>query len=113
MIFANVSYHNLGPVMENKYVISQAATAYGPESVIDESKSDVPVNMSSDALTAPTRRQMNSVKNQFEGEFTFQQFCIVESIMVHAKRARSGDLVDGAWYFIISLLYPTETFRWV
>lgn len=35
----------------------------------DQSKSEVPANSGGEVLTVPTRRQMNSVKNQFEGYF--------------------------------------------
>lgn len=35
----------------------------------DPRSSNIPIQPTSDAVTLPTRRQMNSVKNQFEGKY--------------------------------------------
>ena len=35
----------------------------------DARSSNIPMQPTSDAVTLPTRRQMNSVKNQFEGKY--------------------------------------------
>ena len=49
----------------------------------DVRSSTVPLHPTNDAVTLPTRRQMNSVKNQFEGKYIvgLTIFCLLASIV--------------------------------
>lgn len=56
--------------MEAKFAMSLAGDQiinYGVDRMPDSVRHEIPAHSTSDALTVPTRRQMNSVKNQFEG----------------------------------------------
>lgn len=57
--------------MEAKFqtgVAGDQNMSYTVVSNAETKRFEMPVHSTSDAVTVPTRRQMNSVKNQFEGK---------------------------------------------